>query len=247
MAKLIIVDESTIVCAIFKELLEECECFDYKIVQNYEEAKKLLQRSRYEYAVVSRDLPDAKNGEVIALLNKHNIAPIVYTTKLDEDFIETFESAQIVEYILRHKFDNIKTVIERLKQLQENKKIKILILHDSSIYRSFLKNSLILHNFNVLTVENAHDAIHKIELHSDIELIILDNDLTQTLGMDALEFIRYVRKLNKPNLRILTISSETNSYKTSCFLNEGADDYMMSDHSKDELYVRIYQNIRKFS
>jgi putative two-component system response regulator len=244
MAKLLIVDENSIVCSIFDKLLKKSNDFNYDIVSTYEDAKKLLIRYRYEYAVVSRTLPDAKNGEVIALLNKHNVAPIVFTVELDEEFVESFESAQIVEYILRHRFDNVEYVVQRLEQLHSNKDIKILIVHESPIYRRYLKSNLALHNFKVMDVATPQEALAKLELHVDIQLMIVDSELPTHYSMNALGLVEHIRKLGQNRLSIITIVSETNSYETSRFLNEGADDYLMRQPSRDELYVRIYQNIK---
>ena len=244
MAKLLIVDESPTVCSIFDKLLKNSDNFDYDIVSTYEDAKKLLNRYRYEYGVVSRTLSDAKHGEVIALLNRHNVAPIVFTQDLDEDFVESFESAQIVEYILRHRFDNVDYVVDRLKQLYKNKDIKILIVHESSIYRRYLKNNLALHNFKVMDVATPQEALSKLELHSDMQLMIVDSELPSHYSMDALGLVEHIRKLGQNQLNIITIVSETNSYETSRFLNEGANDYLMRQPSRDELYIRIYQNIK---
>ena len=145
MSKLLIVEESVILCGIFKRLLEQDGGFDFDIVQNYKDAKSYLSKYRYEFAVVSRTLPDANHGEVIALLNKHNVSPIVYTATIDEDFVESFESASIVEYILRHRYDNVKYVIARLNTLKQNKKRTVIIVHKSEIYRRYLKQNLSLH------------------------------------------------------------------------------------------------------
>ena len=75
MSKLLIVEDSIIVQAIFKDLLDSIDNFEYDLVSSYEEAKKLLSKRRYEYGVVERVLPDAPNGEIIALFNKHYLAP----------------------------------------------------------------------------------------------------------------------------------------------------------------------------
>ena len=50
--------------------------------------------------------------------------------------------------------------------------------------------------------------------------------------------------MNKENLKVISIASESNSYLTSFFLNEGSDDYLINQFSRDELYIRIYQNLR---
>jgi len=248
MSKLLIVEESTILCGIFKRLLTKDCIFSFDIVQTYKEAQEYLNKYSYEFSVVSRTLPDANHGEIIALLNKYDIAPIVYTTQIDEDFMESFDSANIVEYILRHRYDNVKYVVSRLKQLRENKKRTVLIVHKSEIYRRYLKQNLILHNFKVIMVDSAYEAIQKLEVHLDIALVILNNELTHVPGMeevDGLELVRRIREMKIQDLRIIALAEESNSHLTSFFLNEGADDYLINQYSRDELYVRIYQNLKK--
>ena len=248
MSKLLIVEESKILCGIFKRLLDKDTTFDYDIVQSYKDAETFLSKSSYDFSVVSRSLPDASHGEIIALLNKNAVAPIVYTDEIDEDFMESFESAHIVEYILRHRYDNVKYVLSRLKELKENKSRTILVVHKSEIHRRYMKQNLRLHNFNVILVESAYEAMQKLEVQDNINLLIVNNELTQVNGLedvDGLELVRRVRSMKKDHLRIIAFATEPNSYLTSYFLNEGADDYLMDDYSRDELYVRIYQNLKK--
>ena len=248
MSKLLIVEESTILCGIFKKLLEKDGGFEFTIVQSYKDAQDYLDKQAYEFSVVSRTLPDANHGEVIALLNKYNVSPIVYTTMIDEDFIESFESASIVEYILRHRYDNVKYVISRLNQLKENKKRTVLVVHKSEIHRRYLKQNLSLHNFKVIMVGSAYEALQKFNTHQDISLMIVSMELEQVHGLeevDGLELVRRVRKMNRDNLSIISLADESNSYETSFFLKEGADDYLINQYSRDEFYVRIYKNLKQ--
>ena len=247
MSKLLIVEESTILCGIFKRLLEQDGGFNFDIVQSYAQAKDYLSKYRYEFSVVSRTLPDANHGEIISLLNKHNVSPIVYTTTIDEDFIESFESANIVEYILRHRYDNVKYVIARLNILKSNKLRTVLVVHKSELHRRYIKQNLSLHNFKVIMVDSAYEALQKFEVHKDISLLIVNKDLAHVNGLedvDGLELVRRVRKMKQEGLKIIALADESNSYVTSSFLNEGADDYIINQYSRDEFYVRIYQNLK---
>jgi putative two-component system response regulator len=247
MSKLLIVEESVILCGIFKRLLTQDNSFDYDIVQTYKAAKEKLDVNSYEFSVVSRTLPDASHGEIIALLNKHDVAPIVYADRVDEEFMESFESAQIIEYILRHRYDNVKYVLKRLKQLKKNKKRTILIAHKAEIYRRYLERNLLLHNFNVVMIDSAYEALQKLEVHNDIAILIVSNDLVQVNGLEdvnGLELVKRVRKLKKDGLKIISLADKPSSYLTSFFLNEGADDYLISQCTRDEFYVRIYQNLK---
>jgi len=247
MSKLLIVEEDKTLCNIFKELLSVDKSFNFDIANSYKEAQEYLNRFRYEFSVVSRTLSDAKDGKIIALLNKYNVAPIVFTQDIDEDFVEGFEGANIVEYILRHRYNNVKYVVSRLKQLQQNKQTKILLVHESDIYRRYLKQNLALHNFKVLDVSSANEAIQKLELHPDIALTFVSDKLKQVggvTGFDGLELVKRVSKMELNSMKIIAIVSESNSYKTSLYLTEGADDYLINQFSRDELYVRVYQNLK---
>ncbi len=241
MSKVLIVEDSKMLCGIFNDLLNKYTDFDFDIAQTYEEAKELVMRGRYQFAVADMNLPDARSGEIIPLLNKHNIAPIVFTGIFDEKFREGFESSNIVDYVLKERYDNIIYVIEKLKQLELNKTKTILIVDDSTLYTSFLKQNLQLHNFKVLTAPNGKEALDTLKSHPETELIITDYHMPI---MDGLEFVRRVRKKhNKKEVRIITLTSDTNSYTTSRFLKEGANDYITKPFSRDEFYSRIYQNI----
>jgi len=241
MSKLLIVEESTIIRAVFKEHLDEEDGFEYEFASSYTQAQDLLKRKRYEFAVVQRVLKDAGDGKIIALCNKHNIAPLVFTKDIDEDFFESFEGAKIVDYVLNNSYNNVPRVIERLRQLKENKKIEILVVNASKIYRTYLKENLNLHNFKVLVAADNEEALKRLELHPTLKLMIVEENTTQ---IDALKLVKTIRE-NKlhDNLNILIIADESNSYETSILLNAGANDYIVKQFSRSEFYVRVYQNI----
>jgi len=243
MSKLLIVEDSIIVQAVFKKLLDEIPEFDYDLASSYAEAKQLLSKRRYEFSVCEHSLKDAKHGEVIALLNKHNLAPIVFTSKINEDFFDDYESAQIVGYVKKVKYHNEELVVKKLLQLRVNKQTSVLVVSDSKIYSSYLKQNLNLHSFKVFNSHNNEDAYEKLDLHPEISLLIIDSNEPY---VDTLSVLTYARQ-NFVNscLKIIVLSDETNSYFTSSMIHSGADDYLVKDFSRDEFYTRVYQNINK--
>lgn len=241
MGKLLIVEDSQMLCRVFEDLLKKYTNFTFDIATTYQEAETFLHNTRYEFAVAAMHLPDAHSGEIISLLNKHNIAPIVFTGIFDEDFRDGFESANIVDYVLKERYENIIYVIEKLRQLESNKNKLILVVDDSSLYANYVKQNLVIHRFKVLTASNGIEALKKLEMHPEIELIITDFHMPL---MDGLELVRQVRKKRtKKDLSIVVLTSETNSYTTSRFLKDGANDYITKPFSRDEFYARIYHNI----
>ncbi len=241
MAKLLIIEDSKMLCKIFDELLRKYTNFNFEIAQTFAEAETFLSKTRYEFAVADMNLPDAQSGEIVALLNRHNIAPIVFTGIFDEEFRDGFESANIIDYVLKERYENIIYVIEKLKQLELNKQKTVLVVDDSALYASYVKQNFMLHHFKVLTASNGAEALKSLEVHPEIELIITDYHMPV---MDGLELVRKIRKKKtKKELAILVLTSDTNSYATSRFLKEGANDYITKPFSRDEFYARVYQNI----
>ena len=239
MAKLLVVESSEVLRKKYHELLEEQKDFDYDIAISYDEAEHFLKRKRYEFGVTDIAVDGAKEGVVIALMNRHNLAPIIFTDMIDEDFLEAYESAQIADYVLKDSNKNILSVIEKLKQLKANKKRTILVVDDSILYADFIKQNLIMHKFKVLTATNGALALEKLENHPEVACVVTNHRMKV---MDGLELTQKIRQREKSReLPILALSSEAEA--ATAFLQEGASDYLTKPFSRDEFYERVYKNL----
>ena len=241
MARVLIVEESAIVRGVFEKLLSEDESFSYDLAASYEEARHLLETNSYEYGVVERILGDAPKGEIIALLNKYDIAPLVFTKEIDEAFFESFEGANIIDYMIKQKYNNVTSVIERLKKIQENTQTKLMVYSQSALFSRYLLQNLNLHGFEVFLVKSQEELYAKLQADGAISLLILDESGSDKESLQIVENIR--RVTTSKELKILALSSETNTYAISALLNNGVDDYLIKPFSRTEFYVRVYQNI----
>ena len=62
--------------------------------------------------------------------------------------------------------------------------------------------------------------------------------------VNALELIQETRLYKKSeDMKILIMAEDPNLYETARCLNAGADDYIVKQFSRDEFYIRVYQNI----
>ena len=241
MSRVLIVEDSAMLCKIMRELLEKFTRFDFDIATTYKEAETLLHEHTYDFSIVDLHLPDANDGQVVALVNRHDISPIIFTADFNEELRDAFESSNVVDYILKERYDNIVYVIEKLLQLKANRKKQILIVDDSLTYRLYLKNNLAMHQFIIHEAENGEMALKVLKEHPEIELVLTDYYMPI---MDGLELTKKIRKKHsKKDMAIIVLTGETKSLSTSKFLKEGANDYITKPFSKDEFYARIYQNI----
>lgn len=243
MSKLLVVQESVIVRATFKKLLDECALFDYDLVASYEEAKIFLSTRRYQYGVVDRVLKDAPHGEIIALFNKHHLTPLVFTSEIDEEFFDDFEGANIVDYIKKAKHNDEIFAVNKLLQLRQNRNITALVISASGLYSHYLKQNLNLHNFKVIGAMDNEGACEKLDLHPEISLVILDSNEPY---LNSLEIVEYIRKTQTSKMvKIILLVDEPALYRTNQLLAAGADDYIVKEFSRGEFYIRVYQNINK--
>jgi putative two-component system response regulator len=241
MRKILIVEESAIVRGVFAQLLDESAIFSYDLAASYEEAKQLLSKNRYDYSVVEHILSDAPKGQIIALLNKHEIAPLVFTKEIDEEFFESFEGANIIDYMIKQKYNNVTLVIEKLKQIEKNRDIELLVCSRSPLFSRYLTQNLHLHGFHVFVSKSADELYEILQKREKISLLILDESDSSVDSLTVVENIRKVK--SSKEIKILALSSQTNTYAISSLLNNGVDDYLIKPFSRTEFYVRVYQNI----
>lgn len=241
MARLLVVESDADIARAFSEILGMYDEFDVDIVDTYKNAQSLLRLYRYEFGVADLSLQDAPNGEVIALFNKHNVSPIIFTDKVDDDFLDTYESASISSYALKNQADSVYIILDKLRQLFKNKTTTILIVSNSHTYTNYLKQNLSMHNFKLILATNSAETLKKISIHQDIDLIITEYDLPYVNGLELVKKIRQTK--SKKELSILTLTDDPESEITLSFLNEGVNDYLIKPFTRDEFYTSIYKNV----
>ena len=243
--KILIVEDSKTYIQVIIELLKEYTEFDFILATSYKEAKEILEKDSEIFAsLLDLHLPDAMSGEIVNLALEHKIPSIVLTADVSESIRLKFNDEPIVDYIIKESIDDIRGAIELLNKLKLNESINVLIVDDSRVFRSYIKSFLKLHRFNIIEAEHGLEALEILK-NQKIQLIITDYYMPH---LDGYEFIRKVRrKFSKEDICILALSSENNSYITSKFLKNGANDYIIKGFSKDEFFSRIYLNLDNLS
>jgi len=243
MAKLLVVENDLGIARDFSELLSGCDEFDTEIVHTYKDAQSLLKQYRYEFGVADIELDDAPNGEVIALFNKHNVSPIIFTKTIDDKIYFNGHEITKEKEIEILDLHSTYTIVKKLRQLVLNKKTTILIISNSQTYTNYLKQNLSMHNFKIILATNSADTLKKIDLHPEINLIVTEYDLPYVNGLELVKKIRQTK--SKKDLKILTLTGNPESEITLSFLEEGVNDYLVKPFSRDELYTSIYKNVAK--
>lgn len=201
------------------------------------EAELLTQNNRYTLAILDLNLPDAPNGEVVDAILKKKIPSIVLTGSVDKAFRASMMKKEIIDYVHKGGIEDIDYVIDIIKRLFKNRRHKIMVVDDSSVFRNQMKKMVENLFFQVFALAHGEEALFILEENPDIKIVITDYNMPV---MDGLELTKAIRKkYTKNQLSIFVLSSTDDSDVSAMFLKRGATDYINKPFSKEELSCRI--------
>ena len=237
---LIVEDNKTLAKLIAKKLKLELD-FEVDIAFSLQETK--LFTSKYNYFLVLSDLnlPDAPNGEVIEYLSKKNAHVIVLSGNIDKELRDKIIKTNVIDYFTKSGVEDINTIINTVKRVQNNQKHTILVVDDSVVFRkqteAMLKNLF----YSVISVAHGEEAMGMLESNKNISLVLTDYNMPVMNGLELTHEIR--KQYSKNDLSIIAISSSNDEQTTALFLKNGANDYIKKPFSKEEFTCRINNSV----
>ncbi len=112
---------------------------------------------------------------------------------------------------------------------------KILIVDDSAMDRSIIKNKL--SEYNVLTACDGKETMQIIDEHKDIDMVILDINMP---NMDGFQILNSLKRSNRSkDLRIIILTNQDEQDKEIKGLKLGAVDYIRKPINMDSLKAKI--------
>jgi len=124
---------------------------------------------------------------------------------------------------------------EEEKNLDELKKLKILIVEDDPVGLQFLKAVLFPYDAEIFTAENGFIAVELMKNTQEINIILMDLRMPV---MDGYEATRQIREFNKQVIIIAQTAFALSGDKEKA-INAGCNDYISKPILKNELYEKI--------
>ncbi len=115
--------------------------------------------------------------------------------------------------------------------------MRALVVDDSRAVRVIIRNILLEMGMTVLEAGNGREAVAVLRQNSDIDLVLVDWNMPE---MNGLEFIREVRHQRVyDSVRIVMVTTETESEQVSRALNAGANEYIMKPFTKEVMVAKL--------
>lgn len=208
------------------------------------EAKYIFEQSTPESflcAVVDYSLPDAQHGEAVDYAIESFVPVIVITDNTETDVRERILSKAVVDYIPKGNSQFYEYLSRLLLRLEKNKQVGVLTVGGNSKSRNTIYSLLHRHNFISYQAAKPEQAMELLNKHTHIKLMITDQSLPDTNGID---FVAKVRKqFDKDQLSIIGVSNKTDAALLANFIKSGANDYLRKPYCHEEFFCRVLQNV----
>ncbi len=240
---LLIVEDSKMFANVISGEIKSRLGFDCKIAASFEETKTLVETNADHFflSILDLNLPDAHDEVIVDYILSKGIPAIVFTGNFGDDIRERILSMDVVDYVLKEGIQDVDYLVRAVNRIYKNRNIKILVVDDSAVTRSFLKSLLSIQKFQVLEASSGEGGLDTITQHPDIRLVITDYNMP---GIDGFQFVSAIRKkYSSDRMSIIGISAHGSGILSAKFLKKGANDFVNKPFAKEEFYCRVNHNI----
>lgn len=237
--KVLIIEDATSIALPLREMLFNDYQLNSDIAGSLTEARELIKKNKDEYFVASVDLqlPDGKTGAALDLVHDADIPAIVFTGQKDPSIRENFESHLLVDYVFKDSARSLNYISWLCHRVLHNKELVILIVDDSPSALATLKKLVENQGFQILTATSREEALKTFKEHEEIDIVILDQFLSDSMGYELCSEIRNLRP--NDNIQILGVSSKGGKDDAALFLKSGGDDFLLRPFNPEEFIHRV--------
>ncbi|WP_425618927.1 response regulator [Anatilimnocola sp. NA78] len=115
--------------------------------------------------------------------------------------------------------------------------MQALVIDDSRAVRMLVGNILREQGFLVCDAGHGQEGLQQLQDNPDISLVLVDWNMPV---MDGLEFIQAVRRQSRWNaLRIVMVTTETESEQVQRAMDAGANEYVMKPFTPEVLVAKL--------
>jgi two-component system chemotaxis response regulator CheY len=112
-----------------------------------------------------------------------------------------------------------------------------LVVDDSRTVRAILRRALTQHHFEVLEAGNGKEALQVVEQQKAISLVLADWHMPEMTGLELVKALR--RRRDLWDLRIVMVTTESDSARVAAALAAGADEYVMKPFTTEILMQKL--------
>ncbi len=241
--KILLVEDSRVIAKMLAHRIVKKLGYQVAVAGSMAEAKTLLTQPDTEYfaALLDLQLPDAPNGEIVALVKEQGIPIVIFTGQDNDDLRDRYIQMGVVDYLLKKNLSEMDYLARLMIRLKRNPAIGVLVVDDSRAARKLICRHLDILRFQVFEASDPEEANLLLTKYPQIRLLILDYILREGNGTELCAQLR--KNYARQELVIIGISGKSGGKGSAHFLKSGANDFLQKPFTSEEFQCRVIQNI----
>ena len=158
----LVIEDSSIVQKILKHTFKQQRVEPVLFASTMAEGKKLYEdhKSSLVAALVDISLPDAPRGEMAEYLLDKKVPIVVLTGSDDLEQRQSLLKSGVADYVIKENRFSYQYAVRMLNRLHRNRRMKALVVDDSSTMRQMVSGYLKLQCFSVVEAADGLSLIH---------------------------------------------------------------------------------------
>ena len=243
MKKILIIDNSTVIRNVIKNLFIDNQRIIIFEANSKEEAEELIKKNSFFVVISNLFLNDSSDSQMLELLKKQNIPTIIFSSTLESELLGKYSN--MTDYVLKDS-NGFKYIYKLVSAMEFCYKEKVLVIDDSVTISTQIKEILEKLLLKVTIVEDGVKALEILNQEENFSLILSDYEMP---NLNGLELTRKIRSLNyyKNSPVIIITNSNQNDLKIE-FYKHGANDIILKPILQEELIskvINIFLNLKQ--
>jgi signal transduction histidine kinase len=242
MDSILVVEDSKSFAAVLTENIQKGIGAKVMHAATFDKAVSMIESSAtpFSLCVLDLNIPGAPNGEVVDFALGKKIPVIVMTGAYKNADRSVMMDKGVLDYFVKDNMGVVSSMVTLIKRISRNKNFQLLVVDDSRSARHMLSDFLMRYGFTIFEAKNGKEALELLNLHK-IDLVLTDFHMPI---MDGCQLTKKIRsRYPSTNIRIIGISSQESSDLAIRFIKAGASDFLSKPYQKEELLLRLFQNI----
>ncbi len=237
--KFLIIEDSEFFNKTIYNYLSKNQNYQLDQALNFQDAKKLLQETSYDFILLDLNLPDAYGEDLVLEIKSLTQAKIiVLTAEEDIQMRESLFKNGILDYLVKDEnFSfSLKAIEHIVENVTKNKNHSLLVIDDSMFMCKQLQKLLQVRNYTVEVALTAKEGLKLLQTNN-ISSIILDMELPDKHGLDLLREIKNMQEFC--HIPIIIISGIYNPEVVRTSLKIGASDFIKKPFNIEEFTLKV--------
>lgn len=172
-------------------------------------------------------------------LEKHNIPTVGLFTQHDGS--PQIVGKHIISSLNRDDIDQMAGLSGVLEGVFENRKTRIIVLHQQSKYRRYLEDLLSARYYTVMQASEVAEAMELLTLYPDTQVLLFDESYVQVGNIEVIKQLR--RNYASDHLSIVSLVVQRDAALISMLFESGSNDVIATSTDDVEFLARIRHQI----